>query len=481
MKTDQNPQINKQSEVKLEKINGFQASKPNIIIINCDDLGYGDIAAYGGTAIKTPNIDKLAEGGVRFTSFYSCNAVCTPSRFGLLTGRYPKRVGFNWILLSKRNPSTSINQRVSPAYGKFGWALYSLISKLGLLDYGKEPSIKGIPENEITIAQALRSAGYRTGMVGKWHLGEFTLYPEFNPVRHGFDFFYGVPHSNDMRDFALYRNTECLSPNFTGLDKLTGLYTSEALQFIRESEEKPFFLYFAHTYPHQPWDASDRFKGKSAGGRYGDTVEEIDWSVGEVMRLLKERGLIDNTLVIVTSDNGPWYNGSPGKLRGRKGQSYEGGYRIPMIAYWPSRIPAGRICNEPAMNIDWFPTCLALAGLELPGDRIIDGKNIIGLLTGGDDKSPHDSFYFYHNEDLEAVRDGEWKYIPKIHTYVWPVPLDKYWFSSGQEQSPWLYNLETDPNESYNLRDDHADVIEKMDDIFRQWEKQMKENPGGWK
>ena len=481
MKTDQSAQPGKDQKVNLERINGFRDDRPNIIIINCDDLGYGDIAAYGGTAIKTPNIDRLAEGGVRFTSFYSCNAVCTPSRFGLLTGRYPKRVGFNWILLSKRNPSTSINQHVSPLYGKAGWALYHLISKWGLLDYGNEPSIRGIPAKEMTIAEALRSGGYRTGMVGKWHLGQFNLYPEFNPVRHGFDFFYGVPHSNDMRDFALYRNTECLSPDFTDLAKLTGLYTSEALQFIRESEQEPFFLYFAHTYPHQPWHASERFKGKSAGGRYGDTVEEIDWSVGEMMKLLEEQGLTDNTLVVFTSDNGPWYNGSAGKLRGRKGQSYEGGFRIPMIAHWPAKIPLGSVCHEPAMNIDWFPTCLALAGLELPGDRIIDGENIVGLLTGEVEKSPHDCFYFYHNEDLEALRQGKWKYIPRIHTYVWPVPLDKYWFSSGQEQSPWLYNLETDPTESYNLKEVHQDVIESMDATFKQWETKMRENPGGWK
>ena len=467
--------------MKLERISGFQGNRPNIIIINCDDLGYGDVAAYGSTAIKTPNIDRLAEGGVRFTSFYSCNSVCTPSRFGLLTGRYPQRAGLGWILLCKRNTSTSINRNVSSLNARIGWTLYKFISKMGFFDFGKEPSVQGIPAEEITIAEALKSAGYRTGMVGKWHLGEFTHYPQFNPIRHGFDFFYGVPHSNDMRDFALYRNTECLSPDFTEMDQLTGLYTREALQFIRESQGNPFFLYFAHTYPHQPLYASEEFKGKSTGGRYGDTVEEIDWSVGEVMKLLEEQGLADNTLVVFTSDNGPWYNGSPGKLRGRKGQSYEGGYRIPMIAHWPAKIPAGKICSEPAMNIDWFPTCLSLAGLELPKDRIIDGENISGLLTREEEKTPHDRFYFYHNEDLEAVREGTWKYIPRTHTYVWPVPLDKSWFSSGQEQSPWLYNLETDPDESYNLKDDHQDVIERMEAAFRQWEKNMKENPGGWK
>jgi uncharacterized sulfatase len=465
------PPAPKPGPLHLKKVKGFSGSKPNIIIINCDDLGYGDLSIYDSTAIKTPHIDKLAAGGVRFTSFYACNALCTPSRFGLLTGRYPQRAGLDWVLFSEYEPF--INKLI------FG--LYRLFTKMGLMDLGMKPAAKGIPDGEITIGEALQSAGYRTGLIGKWHLGEFTIHPEFNPVRHGFDYFYGVPHSNGMQRFALYRNNECLSPNFTDLAKLTGLYTGEALQFIRESEGKPFFLYFAHTFPHQPLYASEGFKGKSAGGSYGDTVEEIDWSVGEVMALLRERGLLDNTLVIFTSDNGPYYNGSPGRLRGRKGQSYEGGFRVPMIAHWPGMIPAGTICGEPAMNIDFFPLCLSLAGLELPDDRIIDGKNIMGLLTGKEKKSPHDLFCFYHNEGLEAIRAGKWKYIPKINTYVSSVPMDKKWPSEGSKNAPWLYNLETDPGECYNLKDDHPDVIKRMDAIFKEWEKQMEQNPGGWK
>lgn len=459
----------------------LNAPRPNIIIINCDDLGYGDLPPYDNTVMNTPNVNRLAQGGVKFTSFYACNSICTPSRFGLLTGRYPDRAGLGWLLLPKQNARLNLKNLFKfPRYA-LGWELYKLLARIGLMDYNNVPKIKGIPAREITIAKALQSAGYQTGMVGKWHLGEFTHFPEYNPVHYGFDYFFGVPHSNDMVDFALYRNTECLVPEFTDLAALTGLYTREAIQFIERSEDKPFFLYFAHTYPHQPLFASREFEGKSKGGRYGDTIEEIDWSLGELVRALQERDQLDNTLIVFTSDNGPWYNGSPGKLRGRKGQSYEGGFRIPMIAHWPSSIPAGSICTEPAMNIDWFPTCLALAGVELPTDRVIDGKDISGLLTSQEEKSPHDIFCFYHNQSLEAIRMGKWKFIPKINTMVWPLPMDKKWESAGITQAPWLYDVESDPQESYNMKDDHPEVIERMQKTFHQWVSDMKANPGGWK
>lgn len=465
-----------------EKISSLESRQPNFVIINCDDLGYGDLPAYENTVIKTPNIDRLAQGGVRFTSFYACNSLCTPSRFGLLTGRYPDRAGLGWILLANRVGHRYPAQSVwTDLMDRFWWEIGKVVAKLGLMDFNTRTIKGGIPDKEITLAQALKPAGYRTGMVGKWHLGEFSVDPQYNPVRHGFDFFFGVPHSNDMKDFALYRNTECLSADFTEMDQLTGLYTREAIQFIRESNDKPFFLYFAHTYPHQPLHASEKFRGKSKGGRYGDTIEEIDWSVGELMRVLDESGRLTDTLVVFTSDNGPWYNGSPGKLRGRKGQSYEGGFRIPMIAHWPEKISPSRVCHAAAMNIDWFPTCLALAGVELPNDRVIDGKDISGLLTGVEQQSPHEALYFYHNESLEAVRAGKWKYIPIINTGVWPMPLDKVWKSAGSAQAPWLYDLDTDPQESYNLKDDHPEVIEQMQHLFQQWEETMKENPGGWK
>jgi uncharacterized sulfatase len=239
-------------------------------------------------------------------------------------------------------------------------------------------------------------------------------------------------------------------------------------------------LYFAHTYPHQPLHASAAFRGKSRGGLYGDTIEEIDWSLGELVQALEAHGWLENTLIVFTSDNGAWYNGSVGPLRGRKGQSYEGGYRIPMIAHWPAQIPAGSTCDAAAVNLDWFPTCLALAGADLPGDRIIDGKDISPLLSGQETQSPHEVIHFYHNENLKAIRAGKWKYIPRIHTYVWPAPLDKFWPSAGSAQAPWLYDLETDPQESYNLKESHPEMLAQLEAIFQHWEQQMTANPAGW-
>jgi arylsulfatase A len=464
----------------------LKPARPNVVLINCDDLGYGDLSSFGSAAIHTPNTDKLAEGGVKFESFYACNSLCTPSRFGLLTGRYPERAGLGSLLLARNiGPRTSAVDNAN-WWQKFlartyYWWLARFMSRMHLWDFGPLPNVRGIPDKEITIGKALQTVGYRTGLVGKWHLGEFSVYPEYNPLRYGFDYFYGVPHANNMRDFALYRNYECLSPDFSDMAQLTGLYTREAVQFIHESKGQPFFLYLAHTFPHGPHYASDRFRGKSKGGLYGDCVEEIDWSVGEVMRALQEDGILDNTLVIFTSDNGPGNSGSPGIFRGRKAQSYEGGFRVPTIAHWPKEIPAGSVCSEPAMNIDLFPTILALAGVPLPEDRIIDGKNIIGLMTGTEKRDPNDCFFYYHNMELEAVRRGKWKYIRNINTMLWPIPLDKYWKSEAAKQAPYLYDLETNPQECYNLRREYPDIVESMEAIFQQHQKSMKENPGGWK
>ncbi len=443
---------------------------PNIIIINADDLGYGDPGCYGGTAIRTPNIDRLAKEGVRFTSFCACNALCSPSRFGLLTGRYPQRAGIHWVLFPEKRPFKR----------KATLTLGAITSKIDIVDMGAFSEVDGIPGDEITLAEALKDVGYLTGMAGKWHLGDIVEKPEHNPIRHGFDSFLGVPYSNDMLPFPLCRNEEVLEENIEDQAKLTGLYTKEAVDFIEKSKGNPFFFYFAHTFPHQPLYASADFHGKSSAGRYGDTVEELDWSVGQILDCLKRNGLDDNTLIFFSSDNGPWYNGNPGGLRGRKGQSYEGGFRVPMIARWPGRIPAGSVCKEAAMNIDLFPTCLSIAGAQLPADRIIDGKNILGLLTGKETESPHGSFFFYHHDRLEAIRVGKWKYYRELNTYVYPKPLDKTIRAAGKGP-PWLYDLEQDPTESYNLHSNHPDIGEKLSGMMDEWEKSIKSNPGGWK
>lgn len=461
----------------VKPIAGFSGPRPNVVLINCDDLGYGDIGCNGNTVIRTPHIDQLAAQGVRFTEYNACASVCTPSRFGLLTGRYPVRSGLNYVLYQSRE---SLGR-------KLDIALFHAMGRLGAVDAQDESYVNGLPDEEVTLAEALKVAGYRTGMVGKWHLGDFSKEPRYNPRRHGFDAFFGVPHSNDMVPCALYRGEARLEDDIgTNQARLTGLYTKEALDFIGSAGSSPFFLYLAHTFPHQPLYASEAFKDKSKAGIFGDAVEEIDWSVGEIMRALEERGLRDNTIVIFTSDNGPWYNGSAGGLRGRKGQSYEGGQRVPMLVRWPSRIPAGTVCSAAAMNIDVFPTLLPLAGLDLPSDREVDGRNIIGLLTGASHESPHDVMYFYHHEELEGVKAGQWKYYRTINHYVWPRPVDKRTTILGSQDRgnlgtwPNLYNLTTDPGESYNVAARYPEVVAKMERLMSDWEARTSANPGGW-
>jgi len=356
------------------------------------------------------------------------------------------------------------------------------------VDLHEENVAAGLSGREITVAEALKIAGYRTAMVGKWHLGDYSRKPEFNPLNHGFDRYLGVPHSNDMQPCPLFRDKTQLEADIgTNQARLTGMYTKEALAFIESSKDRPFFLYFANTFPHQPLYASENFSGKSRAGKYGDAVEEIDWSVGEIIKTLRKQGIEQNTLIFFTSDNGPWYEGSPGVFRGRKGQSYEGGSRVPFIAKWPGHIPAGAVSSEPAINLDFFPTLLSLAGVEQPSDRIIDGKNIEGLLSGRNPRSPHDNIYFYHYDHLEGVRSGKWKYFRKLNRYVWPIPLDAEYLpdAMGKKQlgnrAPLLYDLSVDPGENYNVIDTYPDVAEKMHGILVEWEQQIKKNPRGFR
>lgn len=464
-------------EQVIKKIPGFAGKRPNVIIILCDDLGYGDTGAYGNKAIRTPNIDALAAGGVRFTDFYSSCSVCTPSRYGLLTGRYPVRSGLTFVL---------------PALGESFMRFFirkagGLFGSMGAVDVQDDSWVGGMPDDEITLAGALKVAGYRTGMVGKWHLGDFSREPRYNPRRHGFDSFFGVPHSNDMWPCALYRDEKMLEADIKlNQERLTGMYTKEAVDFIAASKGEPFFLYLAHTFPHQPLYASEKFKDKSKVGIFGDAVEEIDWSVGEIVKCLRGKGLDDNTVILFTSDNGPWYNGNPGVFRGRKGQSYEGGNRVPLIVRWPGRIPAGSVCSTPAVNIDFFPTLLAAAGLSLPDDRTIDGKDMTGLLSGAEKTPRHDAFYFYHYEELEGVRTGKWKYFRTINHYTWPQPVDKKSTFMGKIAKgnfgdwPNLYDLDVDAAESYNQAARFPGVCRDMEAVMKKWDRSINANPRGW-
>jgi len=395
---------------------------PNIVIVNCDDLGYGDLGCYGANKIRTPHLDLMACQGARFTDFYSCAAVCTPSRAGLMTGRYAIRVGLPNVL----SPNSKI----------------------------------GISDNELTLGEAVKARGYATACIGKWHLGDL---PQFRPTRHGFDYYFGLLYSNDMKPTPLYRNDE-VAEDPAEQSTLTERYTQEAIQFIQRSRQQPFLLYLAHTMPHVPLHVSERFAGKSEGGKYGDVVECIDWSVGEVFAALDRLGLGENTLVMFTSDNGPWLEqgangGSAGPLRAGKGTVYEGGVRVPFLARWPDRIPLGTICHEPAAMMDIYATSLALAGAELPTDRPVDGKDILPLMTGKG-KSPHDLLVFYLGSELWAARAGRWKI--HLHKRVTVQEGGKQVTRAVALAQPELYDLEADIGEQNDVGAQQAEVVGEM-------------------
>ncbi|MCP4037014.1 MAG: sulfatase, partial [bacterium] len=401
----------------LKTTSGGLSPRPNLVVILADDLGFGDLSVQGSRAIETPRIDALAEQGMRLTQFYASAPVCSPSRAGLLTGRYPLRSGI--ITAMQAADDTWMRHLTYRAGVAF--------AKLGAVDLvGGGNAVAGLPLSEITLAEALRRAGYDTMAIGKWHLGDFTGRPEFHPSEHGFDRFVGFNMSNDDWPVAFWRDREQIVEDI-GLDQshYTALFTREAVSFIEDSGERPFFLYLSHKDPHQPFFPSEGFAGRSAAGPYGDAVAEFDWSVGQVIETLERSGAARRTLVVVTSDNGPWFEGSPGGLRGRKGQSYEGGFRVPFVAWWPGRIAPGSVSDVPAMNIDLFPTFLALAGLQPPSDRVIDGSDLWPVLSGQEAGPVQRPLFFFHDYDVEAVRLGRWKYIERGSHYVWPAPLDK--------------------------------------------------------
>ncbi len=421
-------------------------AKPNIVIILADDLGYGDLGCYGHPSIRTPNLDRMAREGMRFTDFYSAAEVCTPSRAALLTGRYPIRSGMC-------NDRFRVLRNISTGH---------------------------LPESEITLAEQLKGQGYATTVIGKWHLGVWANNPAGHPSRHGFDSTFGLPHSNDMDPApggrppgednkddpdAKYFNSplfdgEKLLERPTDQTQLTRRYTERAVQFIREHRAgAPFFLYFPHTFPHTPLFASEQFRGKSPRGRYGDVVEEIDWSVGRVLDTLRETGLDKNTLVFFTSDNGPWLirggaGGSAGLLRDGKGSTWEGGMREPAIAWWPGRVPPGTVCREVACTMDLFVTGSVLGGAKVPADRPIDGMDIMPLLTGAGTVQ-RGAYMFYRGTRLFAVRLGKWKAHYLTQTgYGVPNP--------DTHTPPLLFDLQADPGESRNVAAAHPEVLAQI-------------------
>jgi uncharacterized sulfatase len=428
-----------------------RAESPNVIIILADDLGYGDLGCYGHPRFKTPSLDRMAAEGARLTHFNTPAPFCAPTRASLMTGRYPFRCGMT------SNPAP---------------------------DFGGQFTELGLPASETTLAELLRGAGYAAGMVGKWHLGHAKK--EFYPVRRGFDEYLGILYSNDMRPVQLIDGEEVVEYPVVQTT-LTKRYTARALDFIERNKDKPFFLYFAHAMPHKPLAAAEEFYKQSGAGLYGDVIAELDSSVGQVLAKLDELGLDENTLVIFTSDNGPWYGGSSGGLRGMKSTSWEGGYRVPFIARWPGKIPAGHVSARPAVTMDVFATVLKAANIPVPSDRVIDGADILSLLTSEAD-GPHDVVFGLQGPRLATVRDARWKLhvlpanerrevdsrerwidprapdgVTLLAPYEQYQPADYPGIRTGDApQAMALFDLESDPGEQHNVADKNPDVVKRL-------------------
>lgn len=429
------------------------ARLPNFVMLFADDMGYSDLGCYGHPTIRTPNLDRMAEEGLRFTSFYAAAPVCTPSRVGLLTGRYPVRVG--------------------------------LPNNLG-------PDSKGgLPLGEITLAQLLKARGYKTMAIGKWHLGHDPQ--EYMPTSRGFDSYVGLLYSNDMippfvkttRPLDLYRNKQPIE-RVTDQSTLTERYTAEALSFIRAAGNNPFFLYLPYAMPHLPISTSQRFRSRSRAGLYGDVIETLDWSAGEILRELKARKIDGDTLVIFASDNGPWHNlparmlqndnepwhtGTKGLLRGAKGTTYEGGQRVPCIARWPGVIPARQINSDIVSTLDVLPTMAAAAGATLPRDRVYDGFDLLPCVRGAA-RSPRSVFHYFRGRTLEAIREGSWKM--RLAAVV-----------QGEGQSapagppqPELFNLDADPAEQYNVYERNRALADSLLIKMRAFAQELKAQLG---
>jgi len=417
---------------------------PNIVLVYLDDMGYGDLTITGASGYATPNIDKMAYEGVFFSHYYSPQAVCSASRIGLLTGCYPNRVGFS-----------------------------------GALDH---TSKIGISSEEETIAEVLKKKGYATAAFGKWHLG---CQKQFLPTRHGFDEFFGIPYSHDMwpnhpttknyyPPLPLINGDEVVETNPDNT-QFTTRFTEKAVDFISRKKDKPFFLYLAHPLPHVPLAVSDKFKGKSKQGLYGDVMMEIDWSIGQILKTLNDLKLDNNTLIIFTSDNGPWVNygnhaGSSGGLREGKGTSFEGGQRVPCLMRWKGTIPEGFVCNKLVSGIDILPTIAEITDAPLP-DKRIDGISILSLMQGNKTANPRRSFYYYYKHNsLEAVCNGDWK-------LVFPHPGRTYeGFQPGKDGKPGLVNenfnfeaglfdLRRDPGERYNVKESYPKIVHELEKI----------------
>ncbi|MHC4402598.1 MAG: sulfatase family protein, partial [Planctomycetota bacterium] len=408
--------------VSVSSAGALGGDKPNIVIVFTDDQGYGDLGSYGSETIRTPRIDRLAREGMRFTSFYA-QVVCGPSRSALLTGRYPVRSG--------------------------GWSM---------------------PASEITMGELLREAGYTTGCVGKWDVSNRAAIPERMPNAQGFDYYWGTLGANDGARVVFHENNREVGRS-DDMASLTRIYTDKSIAFLEANKDRPFFLYLAHTMVHSVIDASPEFKGKSKGGLYGDTVEELDYHTGRLLDAIDELGLRDDTIVIFTTDNGPWNNfqenlgkkhngaiawGSSGPLREGKGSTYEGGLRVPCIVRWPGHVPAGRVSDAVFSTLDFMPTFATLAGYEVPADRIIDGADQTELLLGKSELGAREDFYYFCQNELHGVRRGKWKLLLPDRKKFYGYVDDK---GSGEIE---LYDLDSDKGETKNLAKQQPEIARQM-------------------
>lgn len=430
------------------------APRPNIIFILYDDLGYGDIGPAANNVIDTPNLDSIAANGISLSQFYSPAAVCTPARAAILTGRLPPRAGLPDVVFPTDHPISLFTRAT------FGGHLR-------------------LPAEEITLADVLKAAGYKTAMIGKWHLGDRS--PSL-PNDMGFDEYFGALYSNDMTPFALYRDRAIEIPAPADQTRLSEVYAREAVAFVQRQSEQPFFLYLAHNFPHRPLHIRPERAGTSAAGLYGDVLEELDEGVGQLLAALEERGVLDNTLLIITSDNGPWYLGSAGPTRGRKGDTFEGGMRVPFLIQWPKHLASGQQIAAMAMGTDILPTLLDWLHLPLPTDRIIDGLSLVSMLEqhnkGLSAQSPHDYLYFYASDTLQAVRDQRFKYQTRKGVAYGPDPIP---LAYKPLQGPWLFDLKNDPTESYDSSLHFPEEAHRLEAAYTKKLKEMNDNRRGWR
>ncbi len=408
---------------------------PNVILMICDDLGYGDLGCYG-SKLPTPNLDRLAREGVRFTHYNSCHPICSASRAALLTGRYGGKT------------------HTAPVYFP--------------------NSASGMSLEAVTLADLFRKKNFETMCIGKWHLGDA---PKYMPLSRGFQHYFGVPYSDDMKPLPLYKDTTVLMPD-ADRPMLTPQYTHAAVEFLDgHGKEKPFFMYLAFSYPHDPAQASPRFKGKTRFGDVGDAITEIDWSVGEIMKTLKKNDLTKDTLVMFTSDHGPWFQGNPGLLRGRKGTTFEGGFRVPMIARWPERLPAGRICDQWTSSLDVLPTLAGFCGLDVPHE--VDGidmrETFVNNKPAPEGRKPLIYFSPSQGHTVHCIRDQDWK-LRVAQCSKEAYVLDELGKENHFLSHPELYNVREDPAESYDVAKWHPEIVARL---RKSLDAQMKEFPQG--